>query len=105
MSEVATQPLDPTPRQVDYARQLAAKLNVAIPWESARDRVALSAWISARRAEIGAGRAERHHYGATSKQVEFAERIARRKRQVVPEECFRDAGLMSRWIDSNRSAL
>ena len=38
----------------------------------------------------------------SSKQVAFAERLARIKRRAVPEECFRDKGLMSKWIDGNR---
>lgn len=38
----------------------------------------------------------------TSKQVAFAEKLARIKRRAVPEECFRDKGLMSKWIDGNR---
>ena len=29
-------------------------------------------------------------------------RFARMKRRAIPDECFRDAGLMSRWIDANR---
>ena len=41
-------------------------------------------------------------YAKTSKQVGFAERIARLKRSEVPPECFRDRTLMSRWIDSNK---
>ena len=32
----------------------------------------------------------------------FAERLARIKRRAVPDECFRDKGLMSKWIDGNR---
>ncbi|SEO04613.1 hypothetical protein SAMN04488103_11122 [Gemmobacter aquatilis] len=32
----------------------------------------------------------------SSKQVAFAERLA------VLDECFRDKGLMSKWIDGNR---
>ena len=31
----------------------------------------------------------------------FAEQIARRKRAEVPHECFRDRGLMSKWIGAN----
>ena len=31
-----------------------------------------------------------------------AERLARIKRRAVPDECFRDKGLMSKWIDGNR---
>ena len=38
----------------------------------------------------------------SSKQVAFAERIARIKRRSVPDACFKDRTLMSRWIDSNR---
>ena len=38
----------------------------------------------------------------TSKQVAFAEKLARIKRRAVPDECFRDKGLMSKWIDGNR---
>lgn len=38
----------------------------------------------------------------TSKQVAFAERIERLKRRSVPDERYRDRGLMSRWIDSNK---
>ena len=35
-------------------------------------------------------------------QVAFAERLARIKRRAVPDECFRDKGLMSKWIDGNK---
>ena len=38
----------------------------------------------------------------SSKQVAFAERLARIKHRAVPYECFRDKGLMSKWIDGNR---
>jgi hypothetical protein len=39
---------------------------------------------------------------STSKQVAFAEKLARIKRRAVPDECFRDKGLMSKWIDGNK---
>lgn len=38
----------------------------------------------------------------TSRQVAFVEKLARIKRRAVPDECFRDKGLMSKWIDGNR---
>jgi hypothetical protein len=38
----------------------------------------------------------------SSKQVAFAERLARIKRRAVPDECFLDKGLMSKWIDENK---
>ncbi|KKN34480.1 hypothetical protein LCGC14_0793430, partial [marine sediment metagenome] len=37
-----------------------------------------------------------------SKQVAFAERIARLKRREIPQQCFRDKVMMSRWIDGNK---
>lgn len=93
--------LPPTPRQVDYARAIAARLNASIPPESSADRQALSEWIGIHAARLKATRNTRP-VGATSRQVAFAERIARAKRRAIPDECFRDAGLMSRWIESNR---
>lgn len=38
----------------------------------------------------------------TARQIAFAERIARIRHRAVPDECFRDRQLLSRWIDSNR---
>ena len=38
----------------------------------------------------------------SSKQVAFAERIARLKRREIPRECFQNRQLMSRWIDGNK---
>ena len=92
--------LPPTPKQTDYARAIATRLGVVIPPDDASDRRRLSEWIDRhkaarpRRASAGPG--------ATSRQVAYAERIARAKRRAIPDECFRDAGLISRWIDSNR---
>jgi hypothetical protein len=38
----------------------------------------------------------------TSKQVAFAECLARIEQRSLPDECFRDKGLMSKWNDGNR---
>lgn len=38
----------------------------------------------------------------SSRQIAFAERLARIERRAVLDECFRDKGLMSKWIDGNR---
>ena len=57
-----------------------------------------SAWIDAQ-ARMKPGTQDSR---PTSKQVAFAERLARIKRRAVPDECFRDKGLMSKWIDGNR---
>jgi len=88
--------LPPTPKQLDYARQIARRMDAPIPRAELEDRKALSKWIDAHKR--GGPRAP----GATSKQVAYAEKIARVKRRAIPDECFRDAGLMSRWIDANR---
>lgn len=87
-----------THRQLAYARALALRNQVILPWEVQQDRRALSAWIEAQAALQPADTGNR----PTSKQVAFAERLARVKRRAVPDECFRDKGLMSRWIDGNR---
>jgi hypothetical protein len=93
----------PTPAQVDYARKISQKLNAVIPWDDVQDRRALSNWIGAHQAAFKAATYRKHRtYGATSKQVAFAERLAMRKRTEVPAECFKDAGMMSKWIDRNR---
>ena len=50
---------------------------------------------------------------ATPRQIAYARSLALRnqtllpatariKRRAVPDECFRDRGLMSKWIDGNR---
>ncbi len=91
--------LPATPRQIDYARALALRNRVLLPPEVAQDRRSLSAWISAQaRLKPAAALDSR----PSARQVAFAERLARIKRRSVPEECFRDTGLMSRWIDRNR---
>ena len=66
---------------------------------SGRTVTTLSAWI-----EVQANLKPVSELGRlpSSKQVAFAERLARIKRRAVPDECFRDKGLMSKWIDGNR---
>jgi hypothetical protein len=90
--------LPATPRQIAYARALALRNQVQVPWEAQQDMRRLSLWIElqskARPAEVD--------NRPTSRQVAFAEKLARIKRRAVPDECFRDKGLMSRWIDGNR---
>ena len=95
--------LPATQKQIAYARSLALRNQTLLPEEIQHDRRALSSWIEAQAKlkpmysgdTAGDGR-------PTSKQVAFAERLARIKRRSIPGECFRDKGLMSRWIDGNR---
>lgn len=77
-------------------KQRAANQSL-LPWEVQQDRRSLSAWIET---QAKLKPADTSH--PTSKQVAFAERLARIKRRAVPDECFRDRGLMSKWIDGNR---
>lgn len=90
--------LPATPRQISYARSLAARNHTLLPWEALQDRRTLSAWIDAQ----ARMRPAMPDNLPTSKQVGFAERLARIKRRAVPDECFRDRQLLSRWIDCNR---
>jgi hypothetical protein len=97
--EATTFALPATPRQIAYARSLALRNQTLLPWEIQQDRRSLAAWIDAQ--------AQMKPLSAldslpSSKQVAFAERLARIKRRAVPDKCFRDKGLMSKWIDGNR---
>ena len=96
MQHAHTRP--PTPKQVDFARHIAARLGATIPSDKINDRASLSSWISEHQSQLKTRTRGGH---ATSRQVEFAERIARAKRRAIPDECFRDAGMMSAWISSN----
>ena len=90
--------LPATERQVAYARSLALRNHVPLPWEVQQDRHSLSAWIDVQ-AKLSPGGFD---HLPSSKQVAFAERLAWIKRRAVPDECFRDKGLMSKWIDGNK---
>ena len=97
--EATTFALPATPRQIAYARSLALRNHTLLPWETQQRRLPFTAWIDAQ--------AQMKPLSAldslpSSKQVAFAERLARIKRRAVPDECFRDKGLMSKWIDGNR---
>jgi hypothetical protein len=87
-------------KQLRLARQIAARNRIAVPDAALSDRTRLSQWIEDNKTR-GATASRFGNY-PSSKQVAFAERIARIKRRAVPEECFKDRTLMSRWIDSNR---
>lgn len=85
--------------QVRFARKIAADARISVPESVLTDRREMSAWIDAHKSL--AARKDRFATYPSSKQVAFAERIARIKRRAVPNECFKDRTLMSRWIDSN----
>lgn len=97
--EETTFALPATPRQVAYARALALRNQTLLPWDVQQDRRALSAWIDAQARLKPAATLDAL---PSSKQVAFAERLARIKRCAVLDECFRDKALMSKWIDGNK---
>lgn len=94
--------LSPTPKQFGFASRISRALHMKIPDDAKRDRRALSRWIDRHQHDYRAEAPQRSNGGATSKQVAYAERIAKAKRRAVPDECFRSAALMSSWIDANR---
>jgi hypothetical protein len=87
-------------KQLRFARQIAAQKRIEVPDAALADRARLSEWIDRNKARTTSP--SRFANYPSSKQVAFAERLARVKRRAVPEECFKDRKLMSRWIDSNR---
>jgi hypothetical protein len=78
---------------MSYARSLAQKNQTLLPWGVQQDRRSLSAWIDAQSQLKPVADLDPR---PTSKQVAFAEKLARIKRRAVPDECFRDKGLMSK---------
>ena len=91
--------LPATEKQLKYARFLAQTSGSILPWEVQQDRRLLSAWIENHQKPKQTSRFDAY---PSSKQVGFAEKIARYKKRQVPDECFKDKGLMSRWIDCNK---
>jgi len=87
-------------KQRRFAQLIATRAALEVPPEAQADRRAMSAWIDAHLPKRP-GASPAVSRSPSSRQVAFAERIARIKRRDVPRECFRDMGLMSRWIDSN----
>lgn len=94
--------LTPTNKQMKFAWRISYALKEVIPPDAKTDRRALSRWIDRLQPDYRAEAPLRSGSEATSKQVVFAERIARAKRRAVPDECFKSASLMSAWISSNR---
>lgn len=74
--------LPPTSKQIAYARLLALKNQTLLPWEVQQDRRSLSAWIDAQARMKPLSELNRL---PSSKQVAFAERLARIERRAVPE--------------------
>lgn len=79
--ESTTYALPATPKQIAYARSLALRNQSLLPWEVQQDRRSLSAWIDAQAQLRPVPDLNRL---PTSKQVAFAEKLARIKRCAAP---------------------
>ena len=69
-----------TPKQIAYARSLALKNQTLLPWEVQQDRRALSSWIDAHAKLKPVSALDQL---PSSKQVAFAERLARVRCQAT----------------------
>lgn len=92
--------LQPTERQLLYARRIAASAGIVLPWETQQDRAVLSEWISANAEQL---KSRNPDPGTpSSRQVGYAERIARARQRTIPDECYRSRDLLTKWIDTNK---
>jgi hypothetical protein len=98
---VLARPLPATEKQAAYAKALAQRSGTSLPGALLGDRSKLSEWIDRQKSASAASKSQFSNY-PSSKQVAFAERIARIKRRDIPRECFRDKAMMSKWIEGNK---
>ena len=94
--------LQPTERQLLYARRIAESAGIVLPWETQQDRTALSEWITANAERLKPRTRDPDSGTPSSRQVGYAERIARARRRTIPDECYRSRGLLTKWIDANK---
>ena len=85
-----------TPKQFAYARSLALKNQTLLPWEVQQDRRALSSWIDAQARLKPVSALDQL---PSSKQVAFAERLARIKRRAVPGAKAEHIANVAGWAD------
>ena len=91
----------PTEKQVRFAQKIAQRGGILLPWNVLQNRRDLSNWIDQNAHVLQRGNSALSAL-PSSKQVQFAERIARRKKLSVPDICFKDRQTMSQWIDRYR---
>ena len=96
-----TSNLLPTEKQVRFAQKIAQRGGILLPWNVLQNRRDLSNWIDQNAHLLQRGNSALSAL-PSSKQVQFAERIARRKKLSVPDICFKDRQTMSQWIDRYR---
>ena len=91
----------PTEKQIRFAQKIAQRGGILLPWNVLQNRRDLSNWIDQNAHVLQRGNSALSAL-PSSKQVQFAERIARRKKLSVPDICFKDRQTMSQWIDRYR---
>ena len=91
----------PTEKQVRFAQKIAQRGGILLPWNVLQNRRDLSNWID-QNAHVLQRSNSALSALPSSKQVQFAERIARRKKLSVPDICFKDKQTISQWIDRYR---
>jgi DNA topoisomerase III len=83
----------PTPKMVEYARNIATKMKTKLPPEVADNFDACRAFIDQNK---------EHAMFPSEKQLKFANSIAERKGAQIPEEALKNGKLLSQWIDENK---
>lgn len=83
----------PTPKMLQFAERIAARLGEAVPAEVAADFEKCKAYIDEKK--DAANR-------PTAKQLSFAKTIAERKGVEIPEAELNDGRALSKWIDENK---
>jgi DNA topoisomerase-3 len=83
----------PTPKMLEFAGKIAAKLGFKLTPEIVDDFEKCRAYIDANIAAANK---------PTDKQIKYATSIAERKGAAVPVEALADGRLLSKWIDENK---
>jgi DNA topoisomerase-3 len=83
----------PTPKMLDFARRIAAKLGQELPEDVAESFDACKAYLDANQAAAKQ---------PTERQLGFARSIAERKGVEIPAEALAEGKLLSAWIDANK---
>lgn len=95
MTEQSTQTSQnrPTPKMLEFARNLATRIGEELPEDVAESFDACRAYLDANQAVANQ---------PSEKQVNFANVIAERKGIEVPEDVLTDRKRLSAWIDANK---
>lgn len=90
----------PSEGQLKFAKDIATALEEDIPPDAMADREKMKAWITEKKPLMP--KKASGPRPASSKQVSFAQKIAKKKGIPVPAECLSDGGKLSDWISANK---